>query len=115
MEAARAGARLNAIGRAVSHEVKRSGFSVVRDLDGHGIGRTIHEEPRVPNIYDPSAIRRLSRGLVLAVEPMVTSGSGRVVEDRDGWTIRTADGALAAHYEQTIVVMDGAPILVTAA
>jgi methionyl aminopeptidase len=115
MDAARAGARLNGIGRAVSHEVKRSGFSVVRDLDGHGIGRTIHEEPRVPNIYDPSAIRRLSRGLVLAVEPMVTSGSGRVVEDRDGWTIRTADGALAAHYEQTIVVMDGAPILVTAA
>ena len=115
MDAVRAGARLNVIGRAVSHEAKRSGFSVVRDLDGHGIGRTIHEEPRVPNIYDPTAVRRLSRGLVLAVEPMVTSGSGRVVEDRDGWTIRTADGALAAHYEQTIVVMDGAPILVTAA
>jgi len=59
--------------------------------------------------------RRLTRGLVIAVEPMVTSGSGRVVDDRDGWTVRTADGAPSAHYEQTIVVMDGAPILLTAA
>jgi methionyl aminopeptidase len=115
MDATRAGERLNAIGRAVSREARRHGFAVVRDLDGHGIGRTIHEEPRVPNVYVPSASKRLARGLVIAVEPMVTSGSGRVVEDRDGWTIRTADGAFAAHYEQTIVVMDGAPLLVTAA
>jgi methionyl aminopeptidase len=115
MDAARAGARVNAIGRAVSREVRRRGFSVVRGLDGHGIGRTIHEEPRVPNVYDPTSPRRLTRGLVIAVEPMVTTGSGRVVDDRDGWTVRTADGAPAAHYEHTIVVMDGAPILLTAA
>jgi methionyl aminopeptidase len=115
MDAARAGARVNAIGRAVSREVRHRGLSVVRGLDGHGIGRTIHEEPRVPNVYDPTASRRLTRGLVIAVEPMVTAGSGRVVDDADGWTVRTADGAPAAHYEHTIVVMDGAPILLTAA
>lgn len=115
MDSARVGGRVNDIGRAVSYEARRSGFAVVRDLDGHGIGRTIHEEPRVPNVYDPMARRRLTRGLVLAVEPMLTTGSGRVAQDPDGWTIRTADGQPAAHYEQTIVVMDGAPILLTAA
>jgi methionyl aminopeptidase len=115
MDVAHVGSRVNDIGRAVSREVRRSGFSVVRGLDGHGIGRTIHEEPRIPNVYDPIARRKLTRGLVLAVEPMVTSGSGRVVEASDGWTVLTADGALAAHFEQTIVVMDGAPILLTAA
>ena len=115
MRVARAGSRVNDIGRVVSREVRRSGFSVVRGLDGHGIGRTIHEEPRVPNVYDPMARRKLTRGLVLAVEPMVTCGSGRVVEAEDGWTVLTADGAPAAHFEQTIVVMDGAPIVLTAA
>lgn len=94
---------------------KLRGFSVVRGLDGHGIGRTIHEEPRIPNVYDPIARRKLNRGLVLAVEPMVTSGSGRVVEAADGWTVLTADGAPSAPFEQTIIVMDGAPILLTAA
>jgi len=115
LRAARSGARLNEIGRAVSREARRSGLSVVRDLDGHGIGRTIHEEPRVPNRFDPAARQRLARGLVLAVEPMITSGSGRVVEARDGWTVLTADGAPAAHFEQTIVVMDGPPVILTAA
>src|SRR5262245_50181196 len=115
MEAARAGGRVSDIGRAVSRSIRRDGFSVVRDLAGHGIGRTIHEDPSVPNVYDPRARTRLKRGLVLAIEPMLTTGSGRIVEDKDGWTVRTADAALAAHYEQTIVVMDGAPILLTAA
>jgi methionyl aminopeptidase len=115
MRVARAGSRVNDIGRMVSREVRRSGFAVVRGLDGHGIGRTIHEEPRVPNVYEATALRMLTRGLVIAVEPMVTSGSGRVIEAADGWTVLTADGAPAAHHEQTIVVMDGAPILLTAA
>ena len=115
MEAARAGGRVSDIGRAVSRSIRRDGFSVVRDLAGHGIGRTIHEEPSVPNVYDPRARTRLTRGLVIAVEPMLTTGSGRIIEDGDGWTVRTADAAPAAHYEQTIVVMDGAPILLTAA
>ena len=115
MDAARAGRRVNEIGRAVSRAVRGDGFSVVRELSGHGIGRTIHEAPSVPNVYDPRARTRLARGLVIAVEPMLTTGSGAVVEDADGWTIRTADARPAAHYEQTIVVMDGAPIVLTAA
>ncbi|HEX4824496.1 MAG TPA: type I methionyl aminopeptidase [Candidatus Polarisedimenticolaceae bacterium] len=115
MEAARAGGRVSDIGRAVSRSIRHDGFSVIKDLSGHGIGRTIHEAPSVPNVYDPRARQRLKRGLVIAVEPMLTSGSGAIVEDRDGWTVRTADAAPAAHYEQTIVVMDGAPILLTAA
>ncbi|HVQ35659.1 MAG TPA: type I methionyl aminopeptidase [Candidatus Bathyarchaeia archaeon] len=115
LAAARAGARLNEIGRAVSYSARRDGFNVVRELSGHGIGRTIHEPPAVPNVYERTARQRLNRGLVLAIEPMLTSGSGRVVEDADGWTVRTADGALAAHAEHTIVVTEGAPLVLTAA
>lgn len=112
---AKAGVRLYEIGRAVSDSARRDGFTVVRELSGHGIGRTIHEPPAVPNSYEPSARQKLTRGLVLAVEPMLTMGGGAVVEDEDGWTIRTADGTPAAHFEQTIVVTDGAPIVLTAA
>jgi methionyl aminopeptidase len=115
LAAARAGARLNEIGRAVSSSARRDGFNVVRELSGHGIGRTIHEPPAVPNVYERTARQRLNRGLVLAIEPMLTSGSGRVVEDADGWTVRTADGALAVHAEHTIVVTEGAPLVLTAA
>ncbi|HJQ97050.1 MAG TPA: type I methionyl aminopeptidase [Candidatus Polarisedimenticolaceae bacterium] len=115
LAAARAGARLNEIGRAVSYSARRDGFNVVRELSGHGIGRTIHEPPAVPNVYERTARQRLNRGLVLAIEPMLTSGSGHVVEDADGWTVRTADGALAAHAEHTIVVTEGAPLVLTAA
>jgi methionine aminopeptidase type I len=115
LAAARAGARLNEIGRAVSYSARRDGFNVVRELSGHGIGRTIHEPPAVPNVYERTARQRLNRGLVLAIEPMLTSGSGDVVEDADGWTVRTADGALAAHAEHTIVVTEGAPLVLTAA
>ena len=115
LAAARAGARLNEIGRAVSYSARRDGFNVVRELSGHGIGRTIHEPPAVPNVYERTARQRLNRGLVLAIEPMLTSGSGDVIEDADGWTVRTADGALAAHAEHTIVVTEGAPLVLTAA
>jgi len=115
LAAAHAGARLNEIGRAVSYSAHRDGFNVVRELSGHGIGRTIHEPPAVPNVYERGARQRLNRGLVLAIEPMLTSGSGHVVEDADGWTVRTADGAIAAHAEHTIVVTEGAPLVLTAA
>ena len=113
--AARAGHPLNAIGRAVGRTVDSAGFAVLRPLTGHGIGRTIHEPPAVPNVYERTARQRLNRGLVLAIEPMLTSGSGDVFEDADGWTVRTADGALAAHAEHTIVVTEGAPLVLTAA
>jgi methionyl aminopeptidase len=115
MEVARVGNRVNDIGRAVEDEVRRRGFRVIRDLNGHGIGRTIHEEPSIPNYFDPRLTRKLTEGLVITVEPIVGETSGRFVEDADGWTLRTDDGGLAAHYEHTLVITKGKPILLTAA
>ena len=113
--AARAGTRVNEIGRAIEREVRRHGFSVLRGLAGHGVGRTIHEPPDVPNSYDPGQTDVLTEGLVLAIEPMIAAGSNRVVQDRDGWTIRTRDGSLSAHYEHTVVITRGRPMVLTAA
>jgi methionyl aminopeptidase len=115
MRFARANRRVNEIGRAVEREVRRDGFYVIRELGGHGIGRTIHEKPSVPNFDDPRARERLTAGLVLTVEPIIAAGSGRPFEAADGWTVKTADGSLSAHYEQTLVITDGDPILLTAA
>jgi methionyl aminopeptidase len=112
---ARAGVRVNEIGRAVEREVSRRGFAVVQGLAGHGVGRTIHEPPSVPNQYDPRQRDLLTDGLVLTIEPMICAGSGRAVESRDGWTIRTRDGSLAAHHEHTLVITAGAPVILTAA
>jgi methionyl aminopeptidase len=114
VKVARVGFRAYDIGRAVERETRRFGFNVMPDLGGHGVGRTIHETPNVPNYFEPRSSARLTEGLVLAVEPIVTNGSGRAVPMRDGWTIRTADRTLAAHYEHTIVITRGEPILVTA-
>lgn len=112
---ARAGHRVNEMGRAVEREVRRNGFRVIRELGGHGIGRTIHEEPSVPNYDDPGAREILTEGLVLTVEPIIAAGSGEAKDGGDGWTVKTADGSLSAHYEHTIVITDGAPMLLTAA
>jgi methionyl aminopeptidase len=114
MLVARAGFRVSEIGRVVEREVRRDGFAVIRELGGHGIGRTIHEEPRVPNYPDPEAQQVLTAGLVIAVEPIISAGSGRAILARDGWTMRTADGKPAAHHEHTIIVTKGAPVLLTA-
>ena len=114
MLVARAGFRVSEIGRVVEREVKRDGFAVIRELGGHGIGRTIHEEPRVPNYPDPAQRRTLTEGLVIAVEPIIAAGSGKTLLAEDGWTMRTVDQRLAAHYEHTIVVTKGAPVLLTA-
>lgn len=115
MLVARAGFRVSEIGRVVEREVRRSGFSVIRELGGHGIGRTIHEEPRVPNYADPAANGLLTEGLVITVEPIIAAGSGRSVLAKDGWTVRTADGRPSAHYEHTLVITKREPILLTAA
>jgi len=115
MLVARAGFRVFEIGKIVEREVRRSGFSVIRELGGHGIGRTIHESPHVPNYPDPQARQIMQEGLVITVEPIISSGSGRVFTDKDGWTVRTGDHALAAHFEHTLVITTGAPILLTAA
>lgn len=111
----RAGTRVNEIGRAVERHVRRRGFSVVRGLCGHGVGRRIHEEPTVPNQYVPWQRDVLTEGLVFTIEPMISAGAGQSIQDADGWTIRTRDGSLAAHHEHTLVVTRGAPLVLTAA
>jgi methionyl aminopeptidase len=113
LEVARAGVRVAEIGRAVQREVRRHGFSVMKGLAGHGVGRTIHEPPSVPNEWDPWQTDVLTDGLVITIEPMITAGSGRPVEGADGWTIRTRDGRLAAHYEDTLVITHGRPVVLT--
>ena len=109
------GVRVNEIGRAVDAEARRHGFRVVRGLSGHGVGRTIHEAPPVPNEYDPTQTDVLREGLVLTIEPMITNGSIQPLEDANGWTIRTRDGSLSAHYEHTIIITRGTPLILTAA
>ena len=111
--AARIGNRTRDIGSAVEREVHRHGFHVVRELGGHGIGRTIHEPPSVPNFAAPNAREILTDGLVFTIEPIIAAGTGKVWLDKDGWTVRTADGSLAAHYEHTVVITRGEPVLLT--
>jgi len=115
MLVARAGFRVWEIGRAVEREVRRSGFSVIRQLAGHGIGRTIHEEPRVPNFPDAQSNQVLTEGLVITVEPIIAAGSGRVFVAPDKWTMVTADHRPSAHYEHTLMITKGTPLLLTAA
>ena len=115
LKVARAGNLVSGIGRAVETEVHRWGFSVIRDLGGHGIGRTIHEAPSVPNYYDPRQHDVLTDGLVVTIEPIITCGAAAAFEDRDGWTIRTTDGSLSAHHEHTLVITRRRPVLLTAA
>ena len=112
---ARAGFRVFDIGRAVEKEVRRDGFSVIRELGGHGIGRTIHEKPRVPNFADTTATEFLSEGMVITIEPIIAAGKGEVQTGRDGWTVCTVDRSRSAHYEHTIVITRGRPIILTAA
>ena len=91
------------------------GFSVVRQLTGHGIGRRMHERPTVYNWPAPAAGLRLREGMVFTIEPMIVAGAPAVALDRDGWTVRTVDGALSAHEEHTIMVSEGGPVVLTAA
>jgi methionyl aminopeptidase len=114
MLVARAGFRVWEIGRVIEREVRRSGFAVIRDLGGHGIGRTIHEEPRVPNYADPEANQILTEGLVITVEPIIAAGSGRAFVAPDKWTMVTTDHSASAHYEHTLVITKCEPMLLTA-
>jgi methionyl aminopeptidase len=109
------GFRVYDIGRAVEREVKSHGFSVLRELCGHGVGRSIHEEPSVPNYYDPRSRGRLSDGLVITIEPIIAAGEGKARLQPDQWTVATDDRSLTAHYEHTIVITRGAPVVLTAA
>ncbi|HLW48599.1 MAG TPA: type I methionyl aminopeptidase [bacterium] len=105
--AVRPGARLGDVGAAIQGRVEQAGFSVVRDYAGHGVGRRLHEEPQVPNFGRRGAGLVLRPGMTLAIEPMVNIGGSDVVVERDGWTVRTADGRPSAHFEHTVAVTEG--------
>jgi methionyl aminopeptidase len=110
IEKAVPGGRLADISAAVQRHVEDQGFSVVRDFVGHGIGRSLHEDPQIPNFYSPAAFNpRLKEGMVLALEPMVNQGTHKVRVLHDGWTAVTQDGKLSAHYEHTIAVTSQGP------
>lgn len=108
----RPGGRLSDIGHAVQRYAESHGFSVVREFSGHGIGTSLHEDPQVPNFGEPGRGPKLKPGLVLAIEPMVNAGSAGIRVDPDGWTARTEDGSLSAHFEYSVAVTEkGARIL----
>lgn len=107
IEQARHGATTGDIGHAVQSHCEAAGFGVVRDLTGHGLGKSLHEEPSVPNFGKPGKGDRLRSGTVLAIEPMITAGTHKVKFLSDGWTVVTTDGSRAAHYEHDVVVRDG--------
>lgn len=113
MKFARFGYRIGDISHAIQKYVEDNGFSIVRDFVGHGIGAQLHESPEVPNYGTPGRGPRLAPGMTLAVEPMVNQGDWRVKVMRDGWTVRTADGSLAAHYENTFLITKGDPEILT--
>ena len=110
---AREGYRLSDISAAVQAYVEANGFSVVREYVGHGIGHQMHEAPEVPNYGKPGHGPRLLRGMTIAVEPMVNAGTAAIKQMPDGWTVRTADGKNAAHYENTVLITAGEPELLT--
>jgi methionyl aminopeptidase len=107
---ARPDARIGAIGEAVQKHTEGAGFSVVRELVGHGVGKTVHEEPQVPNFGNRKNGIRMRAGMVLAIEPMINSGSYHVYTDRDKWTVRTKDGKLSAHFEHTVALTSAGPL-----
>jgi methionyl aminopeptidase len=107
------GNHLGDIGAAVQRHAEGHGFGVVRELVGHGVGKAMHEEPQVPNYGEPGAGMELRAGLVLAIEPMITQGGPKVRILKDGWTVVTADGKLAAHFEHTIAVTEDGPQILT--
>jgi methionyl aminopeptidase len=115
IEQCHAGNRLTDISSAIQAVVEEQGFSVVRALVGHGVGRTMHEDPQIPNFGAPGRGPVLRPGMVFAIEPMITAGSHEIVLDDDEWTISTVDGSLSAHFEHTVAVTDDGPRILTLA
>ena len=107
------GSRLGDIGFTVQTHAERHGFSIVRELVGHGLGRSLHESPEVPNYGKRGQGAKLEEGLVIAIEPMVNEGSRNIVQERDGWTIRTADRKPSAHFEHTVAIVEGKAVVLT--
>ena len=115
IDAARPGNRVSDIGHAVQTVVEEAGFSVVRSLVGHGVGRSYHEDPQVPNFGEPGRGPELLPGMTLAIEPMINAGTPEIVMHADEWSISTADGSLSAHFEHTVAVTDEGPRVLTSA
>jgi methionyl aminopeptidase len=114
VHAAKAGELLNTIGKTIQQEANQHGFNVIYDLTGHGIGRQLHEKPSsIYNFYKADDRRVLNEGLVLAIEPFLTTGKGHVVEKKDGWSLQTIDKTVAAQFEHTIIVTKNEPIILT--
>lgn len=113
IEFAKVGYRLSDISHAVQKHAESAGFGVIRDYVGHGVGRNLHEDPQIPNYGDPGKGPRLQEGMALAIEPMIVQGSYETETLLNDWTVVTADGGLSAHYENTIVINDGEPELLT--
>ncbi|MFP4660955.1 MAG: type I methionyl aminopeptidase [Halanaerobiales bacterium] len=115
IDKARAGVMINQIGKAIYSEAAKRGFTVIKNLTGHGIGRKLHEEPDyILNYYDCRDNQILNEGLVLAIETFLSTGAQFAVEDEDGWTLKTIDGSIVAQFEHTIVVTKEEPIILTA-
>jgi methionyl aminopeptidase len=113
IEAARPGNRIGAIGHAVQRYAEDFGYGVVREYVGHGVGRRMHEDPQVPNYGPPDRGPVIQPGMVLAIEPMVNMGDWRTKRDPDGWTVRTMDGSLSAHFEHTLAITEDGPVVLT--
>lgn len=113
IEKAVAGNHIHDVSFAVQKYVEANGYSVVRDLVGHGVGKSLHEEPAIPNYGDPGTGVKLKEGMVLAIEPMVNAGTYKVEHDPDGWTVRTVDRKPSAHFEHTVVVRKGEAEILT--
>ncbi len=115
MRAARAGARLNQIGLAIEKVATQSGFTTIKDLGSHGIGRSLHDEPHfIPNYHDRSDRRRLREGQVITIEPFLSTGAEQTETADDGWTLLTGKGNFSAQYEYTMVITKGKPLVMTA-
>src|ERR1022692_3351603 len=113
IKAAVPGNRVTDISRAIQDYVQGNGFSVVREFVGHGVGRSMHEEPQIPNFVDRNMDEKLRAGMTLAIEPMVNAGSADVKILKDGWTVVTRDGSMSAHFEQTVLVTESEPEILT--
>jgi len=114
MKAAKAGARINQIGRAIEKTARQTGFVILKDLGSHGIGRSLHDEPQfIPNFYDKSDQRILKEGQVITIEPFLSTGSEQTETADDGWTLTTGPGNFSAQYEYTMVITRGKPIVLT--
>lgn len=115
LEFCKVGYRLSDISHAIQERAEKDGFSVIRDFVGHGVGQNMHEEPQIPNYGRPGRGPRLAKGMVFAIEPMICEGGYDVETLSNDWTVVTLDGKLAAHYENTVVITDGEPELLTLA